>query len=67
MWKATRAGAPSALSRDIGLDTHVADVTNLMIWEDFRDVVLVGHSYGGVGATRLCYLSLAPLKNATLG
>ena len=38
------------LSRDIGLDTHVADVTNLMIWEDFRDVVLVGHSYGGVVA-----------------
>ena len=36
------------LSRDVGLDTHVADVANLMIWEDLRDVVLVGHSYGGV-------------------
>jgi pimeloyl-ACP methyl ester carboxylesterase len=36
------------LSRDIGLDTHVADVTNLMIWEDLRNIVLVGHSYGGV-------------------
>src|SRR5260370_39841786 len=35
------------LSRDVGLDTHVADVANLMIWEDLRDVVLVGHSYGG--------------------
>jgi pimeloyl-ACP methyl ester carboxylesterase len=35
------------LSRDVGLDTHVADVTNLMIWEDLRDIVLVGHSYGG--------------------
>ncbi len=35
------------LSRDVDLDTHVADVANLMIWEDLRDVVLVGHSYGG--------------------
>src|SRR6476661_2318618 len=29
------------LSRDVGLDTHVADVANLMIWENLRDVVLV--------------------------
>jgi pimeloyl-ACP methyl ester carboxylesterase len=36
------------LSRVVGLDTHIADVTNLMIWEDLRDIVLVGHSYGGV-------------------
>src|SRR5580693_7260730 len=34
--------------RDVGLDTHIADVANLMIWENLRDVVLVGHSYGGV-------------------
>jgi pimeloyl-ACP methyl ester carboxylesterase len=24
------------LSRDVGLDTHVADVANLMIWEDLH-------------------------------
>jgi pimeloyl-ACP methyl ester carboxylesterase len=36
------------LSREVGLDTHIADVTNLMIWEDLRDIVLVGHSYSGV-------------------
>jgi pimeloyl-ACP methyl ester carboxylesterase len=35
------------LSREVGLDTHIADVTNLMRWEDLRDIVLVGHSYGG--------------------
>jgi pimeloyl-ACP methyl ester carboxylesterase len=35
------------LSRDVGLDTHIADVANLMIWENLRDVVLVGHSYSG--------------------
>src|SRR5712664_2922228 len=28
------------LSRDVGLDTHVADVANLMIWESLRDIVL---------------------------
>src|SRR5580693_4255371 len=36
------------LSRDVGLDTHIDDVANLMIWENLRDIVLVGHSYGGV-------------------
>lgn len=41
------------LSRDVGLDTHVADVANLMIWEDLRDIVLVGHSYGGIVARQL--------------
>jgi pimeloyl-ACP methyl ester carboxylesterase len=35
------------LSRDVGLDTHIADVTNLMVWEELSDNVLVGHSYGG--------------------
>jgi pimeloyl-ACP methyl ester carboxylesterase len=35
-------------SRDVDLNTHVADVANLMIWEDLREIVLVGHSYGGV-------------------
>lgn len=38
------------LSRDVGLDTHVADVANLMMLENLRDIVLVGHSYGGVVA-----------------
>ena len=38
------------LSCDVGLDTHVADVANLIIWEDLRVIVLVGHSYGGVVA-----------------
>jgi pimeloyl-ACP methyl ester carboxylesterase len=36
------------LSRAVGLDTHVDDVANLVIWEELRDIVLVGHSYGGI-------------------
>jgi pimeloyl-ACP methyl ester carboxylesterase len=35
------------LSRDVNLDTHIADVENLMRWEDLSSVVLCGHSYGG--------------------
>jgi pimeloyl-ACP methyl ester carboxylesterase len=38
------------LSRDIGLATHVADVTAVFEYEDLRDVILVAHSYGGVVA-----------------
>jgi pimeloyl-ACP methyl ester carboxylesterase len=38
-------------SPDVGLETHVLDVVNAMVWEDLRDVVLVGHSYGGMVIT----------------
>jgi pimeloyl-ACP methyl ester carboxylesterase len=36
------------LSADIGNDVHVEDVTRLMEWHDLSDVVLAGHSYGGL-------------------
>jgi pimeloyl-ACP methyl ester carboxylesterase len=39
------------VSRDIDLDTHIADVVAVLECEDLRDVVLVGHSYGGMVAT----------------
>lgn len=35
------------LSREVDLDTHIADIANLIRWEELTDVVLVGHSYGG--------------------
>jgi pimeloyl-ACP methyl ester carboxylesterase len=35
------------MSRDITLDTHIADVANLIKWEGLRDVVMCGHSYAG--------------------
>jgi pimeloyl-ACP methyl ester carboxylesterase len=35
------------LSRDVVLDTHIADVVNLLEAEELADVVLVGHSYAG--------------------
>ncbi|MBF6332226.1 alpha/beta fold hydrolase [Nocardia transvalensis] len=33
---------------EIGLATHVQDITNLLVWEDITDAVLVGNSYGGM-------------------
>lgn len=35
------------LSKQVDLETHIADVANLIRWEELKDVVLVGHSYGG--------------------
>jgi pimeloyl-ACP methyl ester carboxylesterase len=32
----------------VDLDTHVADVVNLLRFEDLTDVILVGHSYAGM-------------------
>jgi pimeloyl-ACP methyl ester carboxylesterase len=36
---------------DIDLSTHVQDVANVLEFEDLKDVVLLGHSYGGMVAT----------------
>ena len=38
-------------SPDIDLQTHINDVVNLILFEDLRDVVLTGHSYGGMVIT----------------
>lgn len=39
------------LSKDIVLDTHIADIANLFEWEDLTEVCLVAHSYGGCPAS----------------
>ena len=36
------------LSREIDLDTHIQDVIGVVEDEDLSDIVLVGHSYGGM-------------------
>ena len=38
-------------SPNIGLTTHITDVVNAITWEELRNVVLVGHSYGGMVIT----------------
>jgi pimeloyl-ACP methyl ester carboxylesterase len=39
------------LGPDINLDTHIADVINVIQWENLSDVVLCGHSYSGMVVT----------------
>jgi pimeloyl-ACP methyl ester carboxylesterase len=38
-------------SEAIDLSTHIADIVNLMEWEELSDVVLCGHSYSGCVTT----------------
>jgi pimeloyl-ACP methyl ester carboxylesterase len=38
-------------SREVDLETHIADVVNLLDYEDLSDAILVGHSYAGVVIT----------------
>jgi pimeloyl-ACP methyl ester carboxylesterase len=71
----TGLGERSHLVRaDIDLDMHIRDITAVLYYEDLSDVVLVGHSYGGMVITgaadraadrvgRLVYLDAATPVN----
>lgn len=39
------------LGPDIDLDMHIRDVVNVLIYEGLSDVILAGHSYGGMVIT----------------
>ncbi len=39
------------LAADITLETCAQDLINVFLWEDLNDVVLVGHSFGGIAAS----------------
>ena len=36
---------------DIGLSTHIDDVVNTILYEDLHNIILMGHSYGGMVIT----------------
>ena len=38
-------------SPDIGLATHIDDIVNMILFEDLHDIILLGHSYGGMVIT----------------
>jgi pimeloyl-ACP methyl ester carboxylesterase len=42
------------LSPDIRLQDHIDDIVNVILNEELKDVVLVGHSYGGTVVTGVC-------------
>jgi pimeloyl-ACP methyl ester carboxylesterase len=39
------------IGRHVDLELHIADIRGVLRWEDLRDVVLCGHSYGGMVIT----------------
>lgn len=39
------------LSASVNLSTHITDIVNLIRWEEMTDIVLCGHSYGGMVVT----------------
>ena len=39
------------LSPSVGLETHITDIVNLLEYEDLTQIILVGHSYGGMVIT----------------
>jgi pimeloyl-ACP methyl ester carboxylesterase len=39
------------LTNETNLTTHINDVVNTLVYEDLREVILVGHSYGGMVIT----------------
>jgi pimeloyl-ACP methyl ester carboxylesterase len=39
------------INENVGLETHIDDIARLIEWEDLDDVILVGHSYGGMVIT----------------
>lgn len=49
---------------EVGLETHVQDVVNVIEYEDLRDVVLLGHSYAGVVAG--CVMARLPERIAKI-
>src|ERR671933_217168 len=64
-------------SPQVDLETHITDVVNLIEFEDLHDVVLLGHSYGGLVVTgavdriperisQLVYLDTAPLPDGAI-
>lgn len=52
------------LSGAISLTTHIRDIVGLIEWEELHQVVLVGHSYGGIPITGTA--DLIPDKIASL-
>lgn len=56
-WKVYRPSLPGLgehyhlATPTIGLNDHITDIVNLILFEDLHDVILLGHSYGGMVIT----------------
>lgn len=50
------------LSADTNLSTHITDIVHTLVYEDLRDVILVGHSYGGMVITGVADRAAARIR-----
>src|SRR6185437_12915683 len=50
------------LGPKVDLETHIADVVGVLEFEDLHDVILVGHSYGGMVITGVADRALERIK-----
>ena len=51
---------------DVSLDTHIQDIVAVLETEDLADVILIGHSYGGMVATGVADRARASHRQARL-
>jgi pimeloyl-ACP methyl ester carboxylesterase len=51
------------LTPSINLSTHIQDILHVLAWEDIRDAILVGHSYGGMVITGVADRAADRLKD----
>ena len=48
---------------DVSLDTHIQDIVAVLDTEDLNDVILIGHSYGGMVATGIADRACARVRH----
>ena len=48
---------------DVSLDTHIQDIVAVLEIEDLNDVILIGHSYGGMVATGVADRARARIRH----
>ena len=54
VWTPTQTGLGERahlMSRQVTVDTHIEDVASVIETDELRDIILVGHSYGGMAVT----------------
>ncbi len=61
----TGCGEREHLSRpDVGLDTHIMDLVNVVRFQELTDIIVVGHSFTGVAMTGLIDRMPANIRHA---
>ena len=66
LWTPTYTGLGERVhlaSADVSLDTHIQDIVAVLETEDLNDVILIGHSYGGMVATGVADRARARIKH----